>query len=49
MIKVVIATNVVISATLVNQGPSAGILDLATNKKLQMFDRVVPLLAQGQQ
>ncbi len=37
MIKVVIDTNVVVSATLVDQGPSAGILNLATNRKLQMF------------
>jgi len=37
MIKVVIDTNVVVSATLVGQGPSAGILNLATNQKLQMF------------
>ena len=37
IIKVVIDTNVVVSATLVDQGPSAGILNLATNKRLQMF------------
>lgn len=37
MIKVGIDTNAVVSATLVDQGPSAGILNLATNQKLQMF------------
>ena len=36
MIKVVIDTNVVVSATLVDHGPSAGILNLATNRKVQM-------------
>jgi putative PIN family toxin of toxin-antitoxin system len=36
MIKVVIDTNVVVSATLVDHGPSAGILNLATNKRVQM-------------
>ena len=35
MIKVVIDTNVVVSATLVDHGPSAGILNLATNRKVQ--------------
>jgi len=36
MIKVVIDTNVVVSANLVDEGPSAAILDLATNKKILM-------------
>jgi predicted nucleic acid-binding protein len=35
MIKVVIDTNVVVSATLVDQGPSAAILDLAANKAIR--------------
>jgi putative PIN family toxin of toxin-antitoxin system len=33
---VVIDTNVVVSAALVDYGPSAGILNLATNRKIQM-------------
>jgi putative PIN family toxin of toxin-antitoxin system len=33
MTKVVIDTNVVVSANLVDQGPSAAILHLATNRK----------------
>ena len=37
MIKVVIDTNVVVSANLIDQGPSAAILNLATNKLVQMF------------
>ncbi len=37
MIKVVIDTNVVVSATLVDQGPSAAILNLTTSKRIQMF------------
>jgi uncharacterized protein len=37
MIKVVIDTNVVVSANLVDEGPSAAILDLAANKKILMF------------
>ena len=37
MIRVVIDTNVVVSANLVDRGPSAAILDLAANKKIQMF------------
>jgi putative PIN family toxin of toxin-antitoxin system len=36
MIKVVIDTNVVVSANLVDAGPSAAIFQLATNKKIQM-------------
>jgi putative PIN family toxin of toxin-antitoxin system len=37
MIKVVIDTNVVVSGNLVDEGPSAAILDLAANKKILMF------------
>ena len=37
MIKVVIDTNVVVSANLVDAGPSAAILSLAIKKKIQMF------------
>src|SRR5437762_1981694 len=37
MIKVVIDTNVVVSASLVGQGPSAAILNLATHQRIQMF------------
>src|SRR5438034_4258153 len=37
MIKMVIDTNVVVSANLVDEGPSAAILDLAANQKIQMF------------
>ena len=33
MIRVVIDTNVVVSSNLVDEGPSAAILDLAANKK----------------
>ena len=36
MIKVVIDTNVVVSANLVDAGPSAAIFHLATNKKILM-------------
>lgn len=36
MIKVVIDTNVVVFANLVDKGPSAAILNLATNKKILM-------------
>ena len=35
--KVVIDTNVVVSANLVDEGPSAGILSLAIHRKIQMF------------
>jgi putative PIN family toxin of toxin-antitoxin system len=35
--KVVIDTNVVVSANLGDQGPSAAILDLAANKLILMF------------
>lgn len=37
MIRVVIETNVVISANLVDEGPSAAILSLAINRKILMF------------
>lgn len=37
MIRVVIDTNVVVSANLVDEGPSAAILSLAIKKKIQMF------------
>lgn len=37
MIKVVIDTNVVVSANLVDEGPSAAILSLAIQKQIQMF------------
>ena len=37
MIRVVIDTNVVVSANLVDEGPSAAILSLAINKKILMF------------
>jgi uncharacterized protein len=37
MIKVVIDTNVVVSANLVDAGPSAAILNLAVNQKVLMF------------
>jgi putative PIN family toxin of toxin-antitoxin system len=37
MIKVVIDTNVVVSANLIDEGPSAAILDLAANKIILMF------------
>ena len=37
MIRVVIDTNVVVSANLVAEGPSAAILSLAINKKILMF------------
>ena len=37
MIRVVIDTNVVVSANLSDKGLSAAILDLAANKKIQMF------------
>ena len=37
MIKVVIDTNVVVSANLVDEGSSAAILDLAANKQIPMF------------
>jgi len=37
MIKVVIDTNVVVSANLVDEGPSAAILSLAIKKTIQMF------------
>ena len=37
MIRVVIDTNVVVSANLVDEGPSAAILSLAIAKKIRMF------------
>ena len=37
MIRVVIDTNVVVSANLVDEGPSAAILSLAISKKIMMF------------
>ena len=37
MTRVVVDTNVVVSGTLVDQGLSASILDLAANKKIQMI------------
>lgn len=37
MIRVVIDTNVVVSANLVDEGPSAVILSLAINRKILMF------------
>lgn len=37
MIQVVIDTNVVVSANLVDAGPSAAIFDLATNRKLVLM------------
>ena len=37
MIKVVIDTNVVVSANLSDEGPAAAIVSLATNKKILMF------------
>ena len=37
MIKVVIETNVVVSANLSDGGPAAAIVSLATNKKILMF------------
>ena len=37
MIRVVIDTNVVVSANLVDEGPSAAILSLALNKKILIF------------
>jgi putative PIN family toxin of toxin-antitoxin system len=37
MTRVVIDTNVVVSANLVGEGPSAAILDLAANRFIQMF------------
>ena len=37
MIKVVIDTNVVVSANLVDEGPSAAIFHLAINPKIQMY------------
>jgi hypothetical protein len=37
MISVVIDTNVVVSANLVDEGPSAAILSLAIDKKIRMF------------
>jgi len=36
MIKVVIDTNVVVSANLIDKGPSAAILDLAANQRILM-------------
>lgn len=37
MIRVVIDTNVVVSANLVDEGPSAAILSLAIDKRIRMF------------
>jgi uncharacterized protein len=37
MIKVVIDTNVVVSANLVDEGPSAAIFHLGINQKIQMY------------
>jgi|ERR1051326_1492800 putative PIN family toxin of toxin-antitoxin system len=37
MIRVVIDTNVVVSANLVDEGPSAAVLSLAINKNILMF------------
>jgi uncharacterized protein len=37
MIRVVIDTNVVVSAVLVDEGPSAAILDLAVNRRILVF------------
>ena len=37
MIRVVIDTNVVVSANLIDKGPSAAILDLAANRRILMF------------
>ena len=37
MIRVVIDTNVVVSANLVDEGPSAAVLSLAIDKKIRMF------------
>lgn len=45
MIRVVIDTNVVVSANLVDEGPSAAILSLAINEKLLMFVSA-PVLAE---
>ena len=36
MIKVVIDTNVVVSANLVDEGPSAAVLSLAIKKRIRM-------------
>jgi len=45
MIRVVIDTNVVVSANLVDEGPSAAILSLAIDKKIRMFVSA-PVLAE---
>ena len=37
MIRVVIDTNVVVSANLIDKGPSAAILDLAANQRILMY------------
>jgi putative PIN family toxin of toxin-antitoxin system len=37
MIKLVTDTNIVVSGTLVDKGPSAAILELATSRQVQMF------------
>ena len=37
MIRVVIDTNVVVSANLVNEAPSAAIVSLAINRRIRMF------------
>jgi putative PIN family toxin of toxin-antitoxin system len=45
MIRVVIDTNVVVSANLVDEGPSAAILDLVAKKRILMFVSA-PVLAE---
>src|SRR5262249_12931263 len=45
MIRVVIDTNVVVSANLVDEGPSAAILSLAIRKRIRMFVSA-PVLAE---
>ena len=45
MIRVVLDTNVVVSANLVDEGPSAAILDLAAHRKILMFVSA-PILAE---
>jgi putative PIN family toxin of toxin-antitoxin system len=46
MIQVVIDTNVVVSANLVGAGPSAAILDLATNRQLILMCAPPTILAE---
>ena len=45
MIRVVVDTNVVVSANLIDKGPSAAILDLAANQRILMFVSA-PVLAE---